>query len=349
VTIPTQPNAKELVKSQLETGQEQLVDRFGRVVDYVRLSVTDRCDLRCVYCMAEKMTFLPKSQILSLEEITQIAAAFVSLGVKKIRLTGGEPLVRYGIDELVSQIGQLEGIQDFTMTTNGTQLPKYAQALRGAGMNRINISLDTLRADRFKALSRIGEIEKVFAGIKAAQKVGFDKIKLNAVILKGHNDDEILPLVQYAIDGGMDISFIEEMPLGEVDSRSRFDQYCSSDEVREIISKRYSLEPSHLNTGGPSKYWSIVNTNTKVGFISPHSHNFCDTCNRVRVTVEGRLLLCLGQEHSMDLRAIIREHPNDIEILKQALRDSMAIKPKGHDFNLSEQPVLFRHMSVTGG
>lgn len=326
-----------------------LVDRFGRVVDYVRLSITDRCDLRCVYCMAEDMEFVPRAQVLTLEEIAYIAQAFNELGVSKIRLTGGEPLIRRNVDWLVGEIGKRTQLRDFTMTTNGTHLHTHAKALYQAGMRRINVSLDTLDQDKFRALSRVGDIHKVLAGIQAAKAVGFESIKLNAVILKGRNDDEIVPLVQYAIDNGLDISFIEEMPLGAIDEHDRALAYCSSDEVRETIEAAFDLVASSWSTGGPSRYWQIAGSSTRVGFISPHSHNFCDTCNRVRVTPEGRLLLCLGQEHSVDLRAIIRAHPGDMDRLKAAIVKSMEIKPKGHDFNLREQPIIFRHMNATGG
>lgn len=328
---------------------DTLIDNFGRRVTYVRLSVTDRCDLRCVYCMSEDMTFLPRDEVLTLEEIAQVAQAFTELGVNKIRLTGGEPLVRRGIDQLIQSIGQLPGLKDFTITTNGTQLRKYASAMAAAGLSRINVSLDTLSPERFKTLSRVGNLDAVLDGIAAAQSAGFRRIKLNAVILKGQNDDEVLPLVDFAIANDLDISFIEEMPLGVVSGRDRSDEYCSSDDIKSIIETRHPLMPSSLQTGGPSKYWAIPGQTTRVGFISPHSHNFCDTCNRVRVTVQGRLLLCLGQEHSVDLRETLRAFPGDMARLKQAIRESMAIKPQGHEFSLTEQPIIFRHMSTTGG
>lgn len=328
---------------------DTLIDNFGRRVTYVRLSVTDRCDLRCVYCMSEDMTFLPRDEVLTLEEIAQVAQAFTELGVNKIRLTGGEPLVRRGIDQLIQSIGQLPGLTDFTLTTNGTQLRKYAPAMAASGISRINVSLDTLSPERFKALSRVGNLDTVLDGIAAAQSAGFRRIKLNAVILKGQNDDEVLPLVDFAIANDLDISFIEEMPLGVVSGRDRSDEYCSSDNIKSIIETRHALMPSSLQTGGPAKYWAIPGQTTRVGFISPHSHNFCDTCNRVRVTVQGRLLLCLGQEHSVDLRETLRAFPGDMARLKQAIRASMAIKPQGHEFSLTEQPIIFRHMSTTGG
>jgi cyclic pyranopterin phosphate synthase len=327
----------------------KLIDRFGRHVTYVRLSVTDRCDFRCVYCMSEDMTFLPRSEILSLEELTSLGRAFVALGVTKIRITGGEPLVRQSILRLFEDLGRLEGLRELTLTTNGSQLPRYAQALRDAGVRRINISLDTLRPDRFREITRVGELARVEAGIAAALAAGFDRIKLNAVILKNRNHDEVVDLVAYAVDRGMDISFIEEMPLGDIGERDRAQTYYSSDHVRRDIEERYTLIPTTETTGGPSRYFKVAGTGSRVGFISPHSHNFCESCNRVRVTVKGRLLLCLGQEHSVDLREVLRAHPGDDERLQSAIRGSMAIKPKGHDFDLHRRVVIFRHMSVTGG
>ena len=326
-----------------------LVDNFGRTVNYVRISVTDRCDFRCVYCMDEEMQFVPRARLLSLEEIAIIARAFAELGVRKIRITGGEPLIRRNIVKLFRDLGQLEGLDELTLTTNGSQLPKLARELKDAGVKRINISLDSLDPSRFRRLTRVGELEQTLAGIDAALAVGFDKIKINSVILKNRNDDEVTELVRFASARGMDISFIEEMPLGEIGDHDRAEAYYSSDQIRADLEQHYTLLPTTETTGGPSRYYRIVETDTRVGFISPHSHNFCDSCNRVRLTCEGRLLLCLGQEHSMDLRRIIRAHPGDMQRLKQALRASMRIKPKGHDFDLSVKPVIFRHMNMTGG
>lgn len=331
--------------------QTQLIDNFGRRVSYVRISITDRCDFRCVYCMDEEMTFMPREQLLTLEEITFLVKAFCELGVEKVRITGGEPLVRRNVDWLIEQIGALKhttSLKELNLTTNGSQLPKYAEKLAAAGMDRINISLDSLNADRFRELTRTGELTQVLDGIDAAKQAGFKRIKLNAVIMKGRNDDEIVDLAQFAIDNDLDISYIEEMPLGQV-THSRNESYCSSDEVLATLQKHFDLQSSIANTGGPSRYYQVAGSNSKIGFISPHSHNFCESCNRVRVTTEGRLLLCLGQEHSMDLRDIIRRHPGDLDKLKQAIIKSMDIKPKGHDFNIKEQPIIFRHMSVTGG
>ncbi len=326
-----------------------LVDRFGRQITYVRLSVTDRCDLRCVYCMCEDMTFLPREQLLTLEEMARLGKAFVDLGVHKIRITGGEPLVRRNIFKLFRDLGQLEGLHDLTLTTNGTQLARYAQELKDAGVTRINISLDTLDAGRFQRLTRLGDISKVFAGIDAALEAGFQRVKLNAVILKHRNHDEIVDLVEFAHGRGMDITFIEEMPLGVIGDHDRAEAYYSSDDILQDLREHMELHEIADNTGGPARYFRREGSAYRVGFISPHSHNFCDTCNRVRVTAEGRLLLCLGQEHSMDLRQVLRDHPKDDGKIREALLQSMTIKPQGHEFDLQAQPLIFRHMSATGG
>lgn len=331
------------------TASETLIDGFNRQVTYVRLSVTDRCDFRCVYCMGEDMTFLPREKVLTLEEMALVAEAFAQLGVNKIRLTGGEPLVRRNVMQLIRHIGDLPQITDFAMTSNGSQLGRMADELRAAGLKRLNISLDSLDPDRFHQLTRKGDLRQVIAGIDAAVAAGFSGIKLNAVILKGRNDDEVLPLLEFAIGRGIDISFIEEMPLGEISEHERGETYCSSDEVRELIRQRYGLVPTTEKTDGPSRYFRIPGLTTKVGFISPHSHNFCSSCNRVRVTAEGRLLLCLGNEHSVDLRAIIRRYPGDIEPVKQAIRDSMAIKPERHHFTTDGDVQVVRFMNMTGG
>jgi len=327
----------------------KLIDNFGRQVTYVRISITDRCDFRCIYCMSENMEFMPREEILSLEEIVLLSKAFVEMGVTKIRITGGEPLVRKGVVELLGNIAKLDGLEELVITTNGSQLEKLAVPLKEAGVKRLNVSLDSLDADKFKKVTRVGNLETVIRGIRAAKKAGFEKIKINAVILKNKNHHEITDLVRFAMDEGLDISFIEEMPLGEVTNHSREDSYYSSELIKADIEKEFGLIANLTNTGGPSKYYGLKGYNNLVGFISPHSHNFCNTCNRVRVTATGLLLLCLGQEHSMDLKSILRSHPNDIEKIKEALIASMDIKPEGHEFNLSEQPMIFRHMSVTGG
>jgi cyclic pyranopterin phosphate synthase len=328
---------------------ERLIDRHGRTVNYVRISVTDRCDFRCVYCMSEDMEFVPRAQLLTLEEIATIARAFTELGVDKIRITGGEPLIRRNVIKLFRDIGELSALRELVLSTNGSQLAHMAMDLKQAGVKRINISLDSLNADKFRRITRVGDLNKVMTGIETALQTGFERIKINAVILKNRNHDEVTGLVQFAIDKGIDISFIEEMPLGMIGDHDRAEVYYSSDEIRSDLEKSYTLIATTESTGGPSKYFRIPGTNTRVGFISPHSHNFCESCNRVRITCEGRLLLCLGQEHSVDLRHVVRGWPGDMEKLKQTIRDSMLIKPKGHEFYLDARPVILRHMNVTGG
>lgn len=326
-----------------------LIDRFGRRITYVRISVTDRCDFRCVYCMNETMTFLPRARLLTLEELAQVAAAFVALGVTKIRLTGGEPLVRKNVLWLCHAIATLPGLRELVMTTNGSQLERLAHDLAVAGVRRLNISLDSLRPERFRAITRVGDLGQVLRGIEVARAAGFERIKLNAVVLKHRNHDEAADLVRFAIARDMDVSFIEEMPLGVIGDHDRAAAYYSSDRLKADLEREFDLFPTTETTGGPSRYYRVAGSGTRVGFISPHSHNFCAACNRVRVTTEGRLLLCLGQEHSVDLRAVLRAHPGDAERLKQAIVASMAIKPKGHDFDLGARPVILRHMNVTGG
>jgi len=327
----------------------RLIDRFGRHVDYLRISITDRCDFRCVYCMSEDMQFLPRAQILTLEEIETVARAFVELGVAKIRITGGEPLVRRGALGLLDALGRLPGLRELVLTTNGSQLEGCAQDLRDAGVRRINVSLDTLNAERFRAMTRVGELDRVLRGLDAALAAGFERVKLNAVILKNRNHDEVVDLVAFALERGIDISFIEEMPLGQVDGHDRAEEYHSSDEIRRDLEAVYTLLPTTEQTGGPSRYFRVVGSATRVGFISPHSHNFCASCNRVRLTAEGRLLLCLGNEHSVDLKRVLRAHPGDSARLKAAIVEAMSIKPERHYFDLREQPVILRHMNVTGG
>jgi len=327
----------------------QLIDRFGRTVDYLRISITDRCDFRCMYCMSEEMTFLPRAQILTLEEIEYIAKAFAELGVKKIRITGGEPLVRRGVLSLLEEIGQIDSLNELVLSTNASKLEEMAESIKKAGVKRINISLDTLDADKFKAITRTGDLNQVLKGIVAATKVGFERIKINAVILKNRNHLETIDLVQFAVDHKIDISFIEEMPLGVVSSHDRSEVYYSSDLIKQDLAEKFELQAVADNTGGPSVYFNVAGTDTRVGFISPHSANFCSTCNRVRLTVEGRLLLCLGNEHSVDLKKVIRANPGDMEKLKHAIIDAMKIKPEKHEFDLTEQPIILRHMSATGG
>jgi cyclic pyranopterin phosphate synthase len=326
-----------------------LIDRFGRHVTYVRLSVTDRCDLRCVYCMSEDMTFLPRAQVLTLEEIARLGRCFTELGVTKLRVTGGEPLVRRDVMTLFETLGPLPGLKDLSLTTNGTQLPRFAERLKAAGVTRINISLDSLQPERFRAITRKGDLAQVLKGIDAARAAGFDRIKLNSVILKHRNHDEVVDLVAFALECGLDIAFIEEMPLGVVGDHDRAEAFYPSEQIRADLSQHFALIPTTETTGGPSRYWRVVGAETRIGFISPHSHNFCGTCNRVRVTAEGRLLLCLGQEHSTDLRRVLRANPLDDEPVRRAIIKAMDIKPKGHDFELEAKPVIFRHMNATGG
>ncbi len=332
-----------------ENASAPLIDQFGRRVDYIRLSITDRCDFRCVYCMGEDMTFLPRNEVLTLEECERLVRVFVELGVQKVRITGGEPLVRKNALWLFQQIGRLEGLRELVLTTNGSQLDKQAQPLKEAGVSRINISLDSLDAERFRKITRVGDLSKVLRGIDAAIAAGISRIRLNSVLMRGFNDDEALALTQYAIDKRIDIAFIEEMPLGEVD-HDRASSCVSSDETMRVLQTRYQLVSSTESTGGPARYWRIPGTGTRVGFISPHSHNFCESCNRVRITCKGELFLCLGQEDVVDLMPYLRQHPRDDAPLRQAIIDAMAIKPKGHDFDLRRaQPAVVRFMSVTGG
>ena len=329
--------------------RQQLIDAFGRTVDYIRLSITDRCDFRCTYCMAEDMTFLPRDEVLTLEECARIVKVFASLGVSKVRITGGEPLVRKNALWLFEEIGKMPGVDELVTTTNGSQLEQQAQQLKNAGVRRINISLDTLQADRFKQITRVGDLAKVLRGIQAAKEVGFDNIKLNVVLMRDVNDDETLDLVNFAIDQGLDISFIEEMPIGEV-NHSRDASFISNQETLTTIQKHFSIIPSTQDTGGPARYWQIANSNTKIGFISPHSHNFCESCNRVRISCKGELFLCLGQEDKIELLPILRGNPNDDAPIIEAIINSMKIKPQGHDFDLKRaQPAVVRFMSHTGG
>jgi len=327
----------------------QLIDQFNRKIDYIRVSVTDRCDFRCVYCMSEKMTFLPKSEVLSLEETIRIIKIFSELGVKKVRITGGEPLVRKGVDKLFKSIGKIDSLDEITITTNGSQLKNKSAMLKDAGVKRINISLDSLNPLTFKKLTRIGDLKKVLDGIHAAIDTGFDKIKLNTVLMKNINENELFDLVDYAVKYYLDISFIEEMPLGQ----TAFDRKSTSVDNNDILNKlrkKYLLSKSDLSTSGPAKYFSIKNTKTRIGLISPHSHNFCENCNRVRISCKGELFLCLGHDTKVELMPLIRSFPNDDEPIKEALLDSMTIKPKSHNFDLEKkQPSVVRFMSHTGG
>lgn len=327
----------------------QLVDPFGRRITYLRLSVTDRCDFRCTYCMSEDMQFLPRDQVLSLEELEAVADAFIGLGVKRIRITGGEPLVRKGLTGLLARLGARPELDDLSITTNGSQLRERAAELRAAGVRRLNISLDSLRRERFAAFTRSDKLEQVLDGIDAAREAGFERIKLNAVVQKGRNDDEVCDLVAFALEKGIDISFIEEMPLGSVSSHERKETLCSSDEVRAQLAERWQLLPTPERSGGPSRYYRIDGHASRIGFISPHSHNFCGDCNRVRVTAEGKLVLCLGHEGALDLRQLLREHPGDSARLRQALMQALQLKPERHHFEADQQVQVLRFMSMTGG
>lgn len=331
------------------TFPDTLIDQFGRRVDYIRLSITDRCDFRCHYCMAEEMTFLPRNEVLTLEECARLVKLFVRLGVSKVRITGGEPLVRKNAMWLFEEIGQLAGLRECVLTTNGSQLDKFAPQLRAAGVKRINISLDSLDASRFQKITRVGDVQKVLAGLDAACLAGFENIKLNTVLMRGINDDEAEALVNFAIQKQVDISFIEEMPLGEV-NHARENSCVSNADTLALLKDKFSLTPSTHQTGGPARYWQVNGHATRIGFISPHSHNFCESCNRVRITCKGELFLCLGQEDKIDLMPLLRAHPHDDAPIVQAILHGMRIKPKGHDFDLRRaQPAVVRFMSHTGG
>ena len=327
-----------------------LVDRYGRHVSYLRISVTDRCDFRCVYCMAEDMTFLPKKDVLSFEEVEAIAGAFIARGVNKIRLTGGEPLVRRDIMDLVATLGSRigHGLEELTLTTNGSQLRKHAQGLADAGVRRLNVSLDTLDAERFRAITRRGRIADVLEGIDAAQAAGL-AIKINMVAMRGVNDDEIEPMMAWAHGRDMGLTLIEGMPLGEV-GIDRVDSYLPLRELHDRLARRYTLSKLDKRTGGPARYVHVAETGGVLGFITPMSHNFCESCNRVRLTATGQLYLCLGQDDQMNLRDALRN--GGMPALDTALDHAMLIKPKGHDFVIDRthpEPALGRHMSVTGG
>ncbi|WP_339532505.1 GTP 3',8-cyclase MoaA [Pseudomonas mucidolens] len=326
-----------------------LQDGFGRQIDYLRLSVTDRCDFRCVYCMAKNMTFLPRQQVLTLEELQRLARLFVGQGVRKIRLTGGEPLIRPGIVGLCRDIAALPGLRELVLTSNGSQLSRLAVPLAEAGVKRMNISLDSLDARKFRAITRNGDLEQVLGGIEAARNAGFERVKLNCVVMKGRNFDEVPALVQYAIDQRIDISFIEEMPLGDV-GRSRGETFCSSAEVRALIAKSHALLDSTENSGGPARYVRLEqHPATRIGFISPNSHNFCGSCNRVRMTVEGKLLLCLGQDDALDLRRLLRRYPLDDQPVIGAVQKALMGKPMRHDFTPDAEVQIVRFMNMSGG
>jgi GTP 3',8-cyclase len=336
----------------LATRPDPMIDPFGRHVTYLRVSVTDRCDFRCSYCMSEHMTFLPKRDLLTLEELDRLCSAFVAKGVRKLRITGGEPLVRKNILWLFRALSRhldAGSLDELTLTTNGSQLPKFAQELKDAGVKRINISLDTLKPDRFKAITRWGDFAQVMAGIDAAEKAGL-AIKLNAVALKGVNEDEFDDLIRFAHGRGFDLTLIETMPMGDIDG-DRTDQYLPLSIVRARLMDRFTLEDIPLRTGGPARYVRIAETGGRLGFITPLTHNFCESCNRVRLTCTGTLYMCLGQNDAADLRAPLRASPDDAPLMA-AIDEAISRKPKGHDFVIdrrTRQPAVARHMSVTGG
>ena len=331
---------------------QPLIDPYQRAITYLRVSVTDRCDFRCVYCMSENMAFLPKADVLSLEELDRLCSAFVAKGVTKLRLTGGEPLVRRGIMTLVTSLSRhltTGALKELTLTTNGSQLAKYAVELKALGVERINVSLDTLDADKFRAITRWGELDKVLAGIDAAQSAGL-QVKINAVALKGVNEDEIGDLVAWAHGRGMDLTVIEVMPLGDV-GEARLDQFLPLSMVRSRLAERYTLEDVDFSTGGPARYVRVKETGGRLGFITPLTHNFCESCNRVRITCTGTLYMCLGQDDATDLRAPLRASESNA-LVYAAIDEAITRKPKGHDFVIDrrhQRPALARHMSVTGG
>lgn len=335
-----------------QTAPSKLMDPFGREITYLRLSVTDRCDLRCLYCMPERMKFLPRTDLLTLEELTRLVQAFISIGVKKIRLTGGEPLVRKGVDTLIEQLGEsvkAGELDELTLTTNGTLLAKHASALEAAGIKRINVSLDTLDSDLFEKLTRRPMLHNVLTGIDAALSEGI-AVKINVVALKNMNEAEIPSMIEWAHGKGMDVSLIEIMPMGEVEA-NRFDQYVPLSSVRDTLERQWTLNPLAFRTGGPSRYVKVEETGGRLGFITPLSQNFCEGCNRVRLTCSGRLYMCLGQNDAVDFRRLIRDEADD-EALRCAIREAIAHKPKGHDFAIRRSctaPTVGRQMSVTGG
>jgi cyclic pyranopterin phosphate synthase len=329
-----------------------LIDPFERAITYLRVSVTDRCDFRCVYCMSEHMSFLPKADLLSLEELDRLCSAFVAKGVTKLRLTGGEPLVRRGIMTLFSSLSRhlaSGALKELTLTTNGSQLEKYAAELKGYGVERINVSMDTLNPDKFRAITRWGDLGKVLAGVDAAQAAGL-KVKINAVALKGVNEDEIAGLLEWAHGRGMDMTVIEVMPLGDIEE-SRLDQYLPLSILRARLADRFTLEDIDYRTGGPARYVRVKETGGRLGFITPMTHNFCESCNRVRITCTGTLYMCLGQEDAADLRSPLRASESD-DLIHAAIDEAITRKPKGHDFVIDrrhQRPAVSRHMSVTGG
>ena len=331
-----------------------LIDPFQRAITYLRVSVTDRCDFRCVYCMSENMTFLPKKELLTLEELDRMCSTFIGLGVEKLRITGGEPLVRRDIMTFFrSMTRHLEAgtLKELTLTTNGSQLDRFADDLYAAGVRRINISLDTLDDKKFADITRWGRLPQVIKGIDAAQKAGM-RVKINTVALKGFNEDELFTLTEWCHNRDMDLTFIEVMPMGDIGNEDRLGQYWKLSDLRDELRKQFTLTDLPERTGGPARYVRVEETGQKIGFITPLTHNFCESCNRVRLTCTGELFMCLGQEDNADLRSALRNHPSSNAPLEQAIRDAITLKPKGHDFDYSRQTVdgrVSRHMSHTGG
>ncbi|MGR3526711.1 MAG: GTP 3',8-cyclase MoaA [Paracoccaceae bacterium] len=341
-------------KTLTSSGAAPLIDPFQRAISYLRVSVTDRCDFRCVYCMSENMTFLPKAQLLTLEELDTMCSTFIGLGVQKLRITGGEPLVRKGImtffDAMTRHLDS-GALRELTLTTNGSQLEKFAPDLAAAGVRRINVSLDTLDEGKFAQITRWGRLPQVMRGIDAAQKAGL-RVKINAVALKGFNEDELFTLTDWCASRDMDLTFIEVMPMGDIGNEDRLDQYWPLRDLRARLAERFTLTDLAERTGGPARYVRIEETGQKIGFITPLTHNFCESCNRVRLTCTGELYMCLGQEDMADLRAPLRANPDNTAALEDAIRAAIRLKPKGHDFDYSRQVVdgkMSRHMSHTGG
>ena len=337
----------------IEEGTERgLIDQLGRRITYLRMSVTDRCDFRCTYCMGDNMRFLPPDALMSFEEAERVVRCFVSLGVDKVRVTGGEPLVRKQLPTLLGRLSATPGLQELALTTNGSQLARYAEKLRRSGVKSINISLDSLRAERFRAITRTGALQDVLTGIYAARMAGFERIRINVVLMRGVNDDEILDLAHFAAERDLDIAYIEEMPLGGLPNRA--EHAMLADRLIEEIGREIPLQESSDNTGGPARYWQVAGAKSRIGLIAPHSNNFCGSCNRVRITARGDLYPCLGQDDAVALLPLLRAHPGDDGPLREAILRTLGSKPRGHDFEqlqvgAAQAPQIMRFMSLTGG
>ncbi|MBO9464435.1 GTP 3',8-cyclase MoaA [Tropicibacter sp. R15_0] len=333
---------------------QPLIDPFHRPISYLRVSVTDRCDFRCVYCMSENMNFLPKKELLTLEELDRMCSTFIRLGVEKLRITGGEPLVRRDIMTFFqSMTRHLDSgaLKELTLTTNGSQLARFADGLYAAGVRRVNVSLDTMDDQKFADITRWGRLKQVMEGIDAAQKAGL-RVKINAVALKGFNEDELFAMTEWCAERDMDLTWIEVMPMGDIGNENRLDQYWKLSDLRDRLREQYTVTDLPDSTGGPARYVRLEETGQRIGFITPLTHNFCESCNRVRLTCTGELFMCLGQEDNADLRAALRNHPDSEEPLEEAIRAAILLKPKGHDFDYSRQKIdgqMSRHMSHTGG